>query len=204
MSQNRTDIESDIHPIIAERWSPRAFDQNREVETEKLVSCIEAARWSSSCFGDEPWRFIVAERASNPNGWQQMLATLAEKNQLWAQHAPVLILACAAKNFSQNGKPNRWGQYDTGQAMISLALQATAVGLITHSMGGFDPSAAAATFHIPDDFTVMSVTAVGYQGSSESLDEDFRAIETIERSRKAISEIAFTTWNRSWSSEKQK
>jgi len=203
MSQNRTDIESDIHPIIASRWSPRAFDQERCIETEMLLSCIEAARWSSSCFGDEPWRFIVAEKASNPNGWQQMLATLAEKNQLWAQHAPVLILACAANNFSQNGKPNRWGQYDTGQAMMALALQATSTGLITHSMGGFDPAAAAATFNIPDDFTAMSVTAVGYPGAIETLDESFRIAETTQRKRKPISEIAFTTWNRSWNSEEQ-
>lgn len=203
MSQHRSDAESDIHPIIAGRWSPRAFDQDRSVETEKLTACLEAARWSSSCFGDQPWRFIVAERASNLNGWQQMLATLAEKNQLWAQHAPVLILACAANYFSQNGKPNRWGQYDTGQSMMALALQASSTGLITHSMGGFDSTAAATTFSIPEEFTPMSVTAIGYPGDIETLDESFRAIEATPRKRKPISEIAFTTWARSWNSEEQ-
>ncbi len=197
MSQIRANAETEIHPVISNRWSPRAFD-NRAVEEEKLLACIEAARWSSSCFGEEPWRFIIADRSNNAEVWKKMLAVLAEKNRLWAQHAPVLILACAANNFSHNGTANRWAQYDTGQAMMSLALQATAEGLITHSMGGFDPSACAAAFNIPDDFSAMSVTALGYQGQTDSLDEGFRPIESAERSRKAISEIAFTSWNKSW------
>ena len=202
MSQQQSNPQAETHPIIAGRWSPRAFSE-QAVESKKLTACLEAARWSSSCFGDEPWRFIVADKASNPNGWQQMLATLVEKNQLWAQHAPVLILACAANNFLHNGKPNRWAQYDTGQAMMSLALQATAIGLVTHSMGGFDPAAGTATFNIPDEFTAMSVTAVGYPGDIETLDESFRAAETTQRKRKPINEIAFTTWNKSWNNEEQ-
>jgi len=203
MSQSQSNPEAHIHPIISGRWSPRAFDSNQPVEAEKLEACLEAARWSSSCFGDEPWRFIVAERSHNPDGWQQMLAILAEKNQLWAQHAPVLILACASQQFSHNGNPNRWAQYDTGQAMMSLCLQATAEGLMTHSMGGFDPVLAAATFNIPDDFTIMSATALGYQGESESLDEGFRTIEVAERSRKPISDIAFISWEQAWQKEEQ-
>jgi len=201
MSQNRTYIESDIHPIISARWSPRAFDNSRVVETAKLKACLEAARWASSCFGEEPWRFIIADKSRNLDNWQRMLATLAGKNQLWAKHAQVLILTCAANNFSHNGNPNRWAQYDTGQAMMSLALQATAEGLITHSMGGFDPSLAAETFSIPDNFTAMSVTALGYQGELESLDEGFRSIETVDRQRKPIGEITFTSWNETWQTE---
>jgi len=196
LSQIRANAEIEIHPVISNRWSPRAFD-NRAVNRAKLLACLEAARWSSSCFGEEPWRFIVADRNSNMDGWKRMLSALAEKNQLWAKDAPVLILACAANNFSHNGNPNRWSQYDTGQAMMSLALQATAEGLITHSMGGFDLAAVAAAFDIPEDYTAMSVTALGYQGQTDSLDEGFRSIESAERSRKPISEIAFTSWNQS-------
>ncbi len=204
MSQQQSNPQTDIHPIIARRWSPRAFDDDRTVEPEALTTCLEAARWSSSCFGDEPWRFIVTDKSHNPEGWNKMLAILVEKNQLWAKHAPVLILACAAQNFSHNGSANRWGQYDTGQAMMSLALQATAVGLITHSMGGFDAALATTTFNIPDDFTPMSVTALGYLGQTESLDEGFRSIEMTERRRKPIHEIAFTSWNESWQAQERK
>jgi len=186
----------DIHPIIAQRWSPRTFDADRLVETEKLSACLEAARWSSSCFGEEPWRFIVADKAVNLQGWKQMLACLGEGNQGWAQQAPVLILACATSVFSRNNKPNRWAQYDTGQAMMSFSLQAVAEGLITHPMGGFDAKIAADVFHIPADISLMSVTALGYLAPSE-------AVEPSDRSRKPMPDIAFTTWNEAWPSTEE-
>ena len=39
-----------IHPLISQRWSPRAF--GKLVEKDKLAQLFEAARWSSSCFND--------------------------------------------------------------------------------------------------------------------------------------------------------
>ncbi|PIQ33288.1 MAG: nitroreductase [Zetaproteobacteria bacterium CG02_land_8_20_14_3_00_50_9] len=197
MSQHRANPEAEFHPIIAGRWSPRAFD-SRAVEAEKLTSCLEAARWSSSCFGDEPWRLIVADRSNNEDGWNRLLATLVEKNQRWAKQAPVLILACASDNFSRNGNPNRWSQYDTGQAMMSLTLQATAEGLVAHPMGGFDPAAAKAAFDIPADVTPLSVTALGYAGDADTLDEAFKPMELARRSRKPLHEIALASWNHGW------
>jgi len=179
------------HALIAGRWSPRAFEADKPVETEKLAACLEAARWSSSCYGEQPWRFIVADRSTHPDVWQAMLECLAEANQSWAMHAPVLILACAKTAFSHNSKPNRWAQYDTGQAMMSFSLQAVAEGLITHPMGGFDVQLAANTFHIPDDITAMSVTALGYLGAAES-------IATADRQRKDMQDIAFTSWGEAW------
>jgi len=183
--------QGDVHPIIAGRWSPRTFDADRPVETEKLMACLEVARWSSSCFGEEPWRFIVADRSHHPDSWQQMLACLVEGNRAWAQHAPVLILACAMPVFSRNGKVNRWAQYDTGQSMMSLSLQAVAEGLITHPMGGFDAGKAAEAYHIPADVTLMSVTALGY-------DADLKRAGTVDRQRKAMSEVALAAWEQPW------
>jgi len=198
MSQVRNNKAYDLHPIIAGRWSPRGFDAKRSVEPKKLASCLEAARWSSSCFGDEPWRFIVADKNSDNDSWKKLFETLVEGNQVWAESAPVLILACASENFTQNGKPNRWGQYDTGQAMMALSLQAVAEGLISHPMGGFDPEAAKHAFSIPDGFALMSVTALGYLGEAASLPEQYSSIEIAERKRQPLSEIAFTTWNAPW------
>jgi len=62
MSKTRSNPQATIEPLLADRWSPRAFAADRPVEGEKLISCLEAARWAPSCFGDEPWRFIVCDR----------------------------------------------------------------------------------------------------------------------------------------------
>jgi len=196
MSQTRQNPNADIHPILAGRWSPRAFAADRWVERKKLLACLEAARWAPSCFGDEPWRFIVCDKNENADAWQKMLACLAPKNQEWAQSAPILMLACSAREFRRGGN-NRWGQYDTGSASVSLCLQAKALGLASHQMGGFDADAAISAFNIPDDFTPIAAIALGYQGDGDALDEGFRDIEIATRKRQAIGECFFAgDWER--------
>ena len=81
MSEIRTEITVDVHELIGRRWSPRAFDGSKEVSRKQLLSILEAARWAPSCFGDEPWRFVVGDRHKDEEGWQCLLGTLAEKNQ---------------------------------------------------------------------------------------------------------------------------
>ncbi|MBI1194560.1 MAG: nitroreductase [Gammaproteobacteria bacterium] len=190
MSKKRNNPQATIEPFIADRWSPRAFAADRPVEGDKLIACFEAARWAPSCFGDEPWRFIVCDRVRDPATWQQLLDCLTPRNREWACNAPVLMMVCAATLF-RNGKPNRWGQYDTGQAAVSLCLQAGVLGLATHQMGGFDGDAVRKAFSIPDEFTPMAALALGYQADPDILDEGFRETETAERRRQPMEEAFF-------------
>lgn len=191
MSETRANAQADIHDLIARRWSPRAFDAEKPVEHDKLLACLEAARWAPSCFGDEPWRFIVCDRFVDEASWQKLRDCLVPKNQLWADKAPVLLLSCAASKFHANGNPNRWGEYDTGAATVSLCLQATALGLASHQMGGFDVDKARATFNIPDEYTPMAAIALGYQADIDNLDEAFHDPELNERRRRPLGEIFF-------------
>ena len=188
MSEVRTEITAEVHELIARRWSPRAFDGLKEVSRKNLLSILEAARWAPSCFGDEPWRFVVGDRHKDEEGWQRMFKTLAGKNQLWAENAPILILVAADSQFRMNGQPNRWAQYDSGAAAISLCLQAEALGLSAHQMGGFDPEAVRNAVSLPEQFTPMAVIAVGYQGSLDELVEEFHPMETADRKRQSLAE----------------
>jgi len=177
-----------IHEIIEARWSPRAFDPDKAVSHDDLLALLEAARWAPSCFNDQPWRFIVCDKSTDADSWQDAFSTLVERNQLWAKNAPVLVLSVAMANFNHNDKPNRWAMYDTGAAATSLCLQATALGLIVHQMGGFDAEKARELFHLPSDCTPMAMMAIGYQGDANMLDEDFKVTELAERSRVALYE----------------
>ncbi len=189
MAQQRMNVQAPIERLFAERWSTRAFDAEKPVKAEAILSCLEAARWAPSCFGEEPWRYIVADRFNDEAGWPNVLGALAPKNQLWAQRAPVLIIALAEPAFSQNGNPNRWAEYDTGQATICLCIQAAALGLASHQMGGFDPEALKKALGIPDRMTVMSVTALGHSRDADGAPEDFRPMEIAPRTRKPMAEI---------------
>ena len=182
--------EHELHPMIAQRWSPRAFD-SKLVEPEKLAQLFEAARWASSCFNDQPWAFVVATKDDTVN-YQKMLECLVPANVVWAQVAPVLGLVVAQKNFKHNGKPNAWGEYDAGQAAATLVLQATALNLVVHQMGGFDAVKAIATFNIPETAKPVAAIAIGYEGKSSDLSLELQEREKAARSRQPLTSFVFT------------
>lgn len=199
MARQRMNVQAPIERLFAERWSPRAFDPARAVSRDALAACLEAARWAPSCFGEEPWRFIVSDRFADEAAWQAIFDTLAPKNQLWAKAAPVLIVAACEPEFSQNGQPNRWCEYDTGQAVICLCLQATALGLACHQMGGFDADAIKKALALPERMHVMSVIALGHAGGADDLDPDFQSMETAPRSRMPMEDFVHDgKWGCPW------
>lgn len=191
MQERRAETGVPIHELMARRWSPRAYDAARPVSREQLLALLEAARWAPSCNGDEPWRYLVWDRVADAGGWQKAYDCLSEGNRKWVKNVPVLMLSCADSKFSFNGKPNRWTQHDTGMASLSIALQAVALGLIAHQMGGFDADKARAAFAIPAEFTPMAMIAVGYQAGPDVLDEETRAKELKPRGRKPLAEKFF-------------
>ncbi len=119
-----------------------------------------------------------------------------EFNQSWAKSAPVLVLSVAKKTFTSNGNPNAYGLHDTGAASATLALQATADGLHTHSMAGFDREQARASFAIPSDYEIGAVTAIGYFGDPASLPEHLHKMEVSPRQRKPLEEFVFSAWEK--------
>ena len=180
-----------IHDLLARRWSPRAFDPNRPVTREQLKVLLEAGRWAPSCNGDEPWRYLIWDKGRDPAGWQKAFDCLSESNNKWVKNVTLLMLSCAGSTFEATGKPNRWTQHDTGAASVSMALQAVAMGLIIHQMGGWDVEKARAAFAIPPEYTPMAMIAVGYQTGPEILDEETKAKELRPRARKLIAERFF-------------
>lgn len=180
-----------IHEIIANRWSGRAYDPARPVTREQVIALLEAARWAPSCYGDQPWRFVVWNKADDASGWQAAFDTLSPGNQGWVKDAPLLVLACADSLFNHNGQPNRWAQYDTGAAVENLCLQAEALGLMAHQMGGFDPDKARTTFNVPQQYTLMAMVSVGYPADPASFSAEMKERETAPRKRRELGELFF-------------
>ena len=199
MSQNPEAIEKLKHApalpgvveLILKRWSPRAF-ADKAVSTGDVKKLFEAAQWAASSSNEQPWRFLVGYRGDET--YKKIFDSLVEFNQGWAKSAPVLILSAAKKNHSQNGNLNHYSLHDTGAATAYLSLQASALGLHTHSMGGFIHEKAREAFAIPEDFVIGAVTAVGYFGDPDTLPGPLRERETAPRQRKPLHELVFTAW----------
>lgn len=186
--------EHPIHDLLSRRWSPRAFDE-RPVERHKIASLFEAARWAPSSNNAQPWRFLLGTKGESPL-YQRLFACLKESNQRWAFRAPVLILSVAKLSFD-DGSPNRHAYHDVGLAAENLVLEATAQGLASHQMAGYDVERARVELEIPGGYEPVAMIAVGYPGDPARLEERQRQRESQPRARRAISEFVFAeTWGR--------
>ena len=178
-----------IHTFISERRSIRAFS-NRSIDDGTLLLLFEAARWASSSRNEQPWRFIVA-RKEEAASFSKILSCLNESNREWAQHGAMLFITLAKKTFSDS-RLNTHAMHDVGLAEGNIALQATALELYLHQMGGIDKEKIKSTFEVPDDFEVVSVTVAGYKGNPEMLPEHLRERELQPRTRKNLEDILFS------------
>jgi len=185
-------IESGVHDLILRRWSPRAFS-TQPVPSEDLVKVFTAASWAASSSNEQPWRFLVGRMGDET--FSKIVETLVEFNQVWAKSAPVLILTLAKGTFTKDGRDNAWALHDTGAASSNLCLQATALGLHTHGMAGFDRDKARRSFDLPADYTAVAVWALGYFGDPDTLPDYLKAMELAPRERKPLDEFVFSSWN---------
>jgi nitroreductase len=191
-AKHAPEVDGVLH-IFHTRWSPRSFT-DRAVSAANLAKVFEAARWAASSYNEQPWRYLVGTRGSD--AYKKIFDSLMQVNQQWAVSAPVLILGAAKTKFSHNGSPNRVALYDLGAASSYLTLQASALGLSTHQMAGFDGNVARKAFAVPDEYEFGAVIALGYQGEPDALPNDqLRANEVAPRSRKAFSEFVFSAWD---------
>jgi nitroreductase len=186
-----------INETIANRWSGRAYDAAKSVSHEQIIALLEAARWAPSCFGDQPWRFIVWNKNTDENAWQRAFNCIVPNNQTWVKDSPILLLVCAGSLFEHNQTPNRWGQYDTGAAAENLCLQASHMGLMAHQMGGFNADKAREDFAIPEQYMPMAMLCVGYPTDIATVTGEALTREMAERKRKPLGELFFTgTWGK--------
>lgn len=179
-----------IHQIIRDRRSPYQF-ADRMVESEKLLSLFEAARWSASSSNEQPWRYLIATR-EQPAEHQRMLGCLVEANQKWAKFLPVLMLSFAKRTFIKNGNPNRTAAHDLGAASAQMALQATSLGLQLHQMAGIDIEKIVREYNIPADYEPVAAVVVGYPAPNPDLDPAYANRDTKERTRKPLTELVFS------------
>jgi nitroreductase len=193
LTDKRADTSAPLHPIIAERWSPRALDPEGVVTDEQLRSMLEAARWAASYGDTQPARYLVGRRGDET--FRRIHDVLVPGNQSWAHAAAVLMLGVAVTRNAKGDVP--YAEYGMGLATQNLVLQAVADGLVAHQMAGFEPEAARVEFDLPESGRPMIAIAVGVLGHPSLLIERRRAREMAPRTRLGLDEIAFSgEWGR--------
>ncbi|MEY2813782.1 MAG: oxidoreductase [Actinobacteria bacterium] len=177
--------ELELHPLITNRWSPRALDVNDIISNGDLHAILEAARLAPSAFNEQPWRFIFGKRGDET--FNQILNGLGEFNQLWAKNSSALLLVVGTKQRG-NGDPHPSYQYDLGLAVSQGTFEAHHRGYVTHQMTGFNHDVMCQTFDLTT-FEPVVVVAIGRQTDSDILPAQMAEREKALPNRKPLTEL---------------
>ena len=178
-----------ILEIIQERWSPYAFSPAK-VEDFKLKAMFEAAGYAPSCNNEQPWLFVMTTR-EEAEVFNDYIGFMADGNKVWAKNAYAIAISMARTKFSHNGNPNRWAFHDTGMAVTNLLLQAQALDVHVHQMGGYSIEKVKDYFKLKNDIEPIAMMAIGYLGDGSNLAPEILKRDEKRRPRKSVHEIVF-------------
>lgn len=148
-----------VSELIANRYSPYDFSE-QEIPLEDIKALLEMARLAPSSYNEQPWKFYVGFK--DDKIYDTLLDTLFDSNKRWAAKAPVLIGVTGRTNLFLNGKKNNYMEYDVGQAVAFLTLEAMERNIYLHQMGGFDKNKFVESFNLIEDEKPVVVIALGY------------------------------------------
>jgi len=177
-----------IHPVLANRWSPRSYDTTKALTKADLAASFEAARWSPSANNNQEWRYIVGFRGDAT--FETIVGTLAGWNSAWMPNAAALVVAIA-ETTNADGAPNPFALYDLGQSVAHFSVQAHHDGLYVHQVAGTDTAALDAAFNLPEGWNSFVAFSVGYLADADELPEPLAEREKAPRTRRELSETVF-------------
>ena len=185
--RKKADSSVEMHPILAERWSPRSYDGQAELSIADLTGILEAARWAPSSMNSQPWRFVVARRGDHR--FAQLIDSMAGFNKVWSPKASALILVTAVTTQA-DGTFRQGSLYDAGLAASLLTVEAHHRGQVVHQIGGFDHEAVKRDFALAPEITSIAILAIGKQAPADALgDPKLVEREISARTRVPLNEL---------------
>lgn len=181
-----------ILPELGKRMSPLIFDE-RDLENEKLLALVEAARWAPSCSNNQSWNYVFVHKKAST---REALEASLSRGNAWAKKAPYLVAVAADpdQDCKDNGLP--FYAYNAGLSVMCLVIEAEHLGMHVHQMAGWDEQKVKQALGYPSNFRVVVMFALGYEADIKSvwdtLDERTRFKLGRPRERKPSSENFFS------------
>lgn len=153
-----------FYDLISRRESCRHY-QNRPVEKEKLIACMEAARLAPSACNSQPW---TAHIVSNPKLAAEIAATTqAMGMNRFTSQCPAFIVITEDKaqltaTVASKYKSQDFAAVDIGIMAAHIVLMATEQGLGSCILGWFDEEKIKGLLEIDKKRRVRLVIALGY------------------------------------------
>ena len=131
-----------------------AYLEDKPVEREKIVKLLQAGMAAPSACNIQPWEFVVVTEKTPVGLLKKVLTENGNYN------APVVIVVCGYTEFIP------WegdeGTADCCAAIENMLIAATAMGLGSVWIGGFDRASIRTVLDIPESVFPIGIVYVGY------------------------------------------
>ena len=160
----------DFFDVVNERRSVRSYLPDMPGD-DVIKKVLEAGMAAPSAGNRQPWEFIVVQKdrelkeaitntTYRGNSWQN------RQTQAWLLEAPLLIIVCGvpqrcASRYGWDHAQKLLLQ-DTAAAIENMLLAATALGLASCWVGGFDMVALTNLLHLPEFVPPLAILPLGY------------------------------------------
>ncbi len=171
---------TDLVKLMKTRQSCRSFEQ-KPLEAEKIVACINAANLAPSACNTQPYHFYIAHAP-------EAVAVAAEfckgeKVNTWVDQAAAFVLITkehAEIPFSINPTAKReFREYDIGLAVENFCLAATEMGVGTCILGVYNEEKLKEKFRIPTHKQIALIIAMGYPANAEIREKKRKPLEEL-------------------------
>jgi nitroreductase len=162
----------DFYEVIRKRRSYRAYKPNIP-EEEKVKRILEAARLAPTWGNRQGVHYIIAKSPEKVNAIRH---AIGQDGRFVA--APMFIVGVISEKDSGE-RGIKYYSVDFGICFEHLILAATAEGLATCWIGYFNEKKIRKILEIPDRYSILGLTPLGYPTYSKSEVYDRKTIEEI-------------------------
>jgi nitroreductase len=152
--------------LIMKRRSVRRYEE-RAVEREKILACVDAARVAPSACNSQPWHFIIVEDPKTREAIGSVSENKFTKMNLFVKSAPVIVaVVTEPSNFSASFgallKHKPYNIMDMSMAVEHFCLQAADLDLGTCILGWFHERKVKKILGVPWRKRVHLLITLGY------------------------------------------
>jgi nitroreductase len=153
---------------------------------DEVALLLEAARWAPSAGNSQPWEFIVGRRGDATH--QRLVRHLAGSSARWVPTASLLVANLSHRYVEDTDWDySEFSQYDLGQAVAHMTLQAQALELSVRQFRAFSRGGVAEEFAVPEHWEVTTMSAIGQVPSAD--DTKAEDAESPGRRRRSVEEV---------------
>ena len=163
----------DVYEAIRKRKSVRRY-KDKDVEQEKLMRILEAARLAPSAANKQEWRFLVVRDKE-----KRKKLSDAARGQKFVAEAPVVIACCAETDYHEMTCGQLCYPIDVAIAIDHITLAAVEEDLGTCWIGAFYEDKAKAILNIPDRIRIVELLTLGYPTDDSIKKKSRLPMETI-------------------------